>query len=137
MERNRKESHRGLLGFQRFRGRNPSRLQGDSGVCIRRTASAPLWGLCIVPCHRPVRVGERGHRIRGKRKERSRIVKFIDPKSYDHLCEKCQSLLADVTQVMEEMGPDTDNQEAPCDWMYDRRLFCGGHECNGEEESSE
>jgi hypothetical protein len=33
---------------------------------------------------------------------------------------------------MVEMGEDTDDPEAPCNWVYDHRLFCGGHECRAD-----
>lgn len=51
-------------------------------------------------------------------------------KDYPHLCDRCRATIDDVASlVFGEDGPDTDNEEAPCDYVYDHRMFCGGSEC--------
>ena len=62
------------------------------------------------------------------------MTKFIEASTYDNLCDECRALLAGITTEMEENGADTDNEEAPCDYMYDHRMFCGGHECSRDGE---
>jgi hypothetical protein len=58
-------------------------------------------------------------------------MKFERPESYIWLCEACRGMLAKVTELFEsgEM-PDTDDNEAPCMYMGDHQLFCGGGHCN-------
>lgn len=59
--------------------------------------------------------------------------RFLDPKSYTHLCEACRSVLVTITHAFEEdLLGDTDDEEAPCNYMYDHRMFCGGFTCNQE-----
>lgn len=55
---------------------------------------------------------------------------FIDPTTYTHICDNCRAILATITRGFEEgLFADEDDEEAPSNMMYDRRMFCGGHEC--------
>lgn len=55
---------------------------------------------------------------------------MLTGKDYPHLCETCRATIDDVASlVFDGDGPDTDNEEAPCDYVYDHGMFCGGHTC--------
>lgn len=58
-------------------------------------------------------------------------MKFLDGSEYTHLCPRCRALITAFAQVMEEGGEDTDNEEAPADYVYDTQSYCGGHTCIG------
>lgn len=54
---------------------------------------------------------------------------MLTGKDYPHLCSECQAAIDYAAMFFGEDGPDTDNEEAPCDFVYDHRMFCGGHTC--------
>ena len=54
---------------------------------------------------------------------------MLTGKDYPHLCGKCQAAIDDMAMAYGEDGPDTDNEEAACDAVYDASMFCGGHTC--------
>ena len=59
-------------------------------------------------------------------------VEFIPAEEYTWLCDKCRQLLSTITIELSGIElPDIDatNQEYPCDYMYDHRLFCGQYTC--------
>jgi hypothetical protein len=57
-------------------------------------------------------------------------VRFLTGKDYPHLCPKCQAAIDDVARLYKEgLMEDTDDEEAPCLYVYDHALFCGGREC--------
>jgi hypothetical protein len=56
------------------------------------------------------------------------MTTYLDPESYTHLCPECRALLASLTATFGE-GEDSDDDEAPCNYMYDHALFCQGREC--------
>jgi hypothetical protein len=57
-------------------------------------------------------------------------MRFTNPKDYHWLCDECKEQLVRVTQMFEEdLMEDTDDEEAPCNFMYDHKMFCGGHTC--------
>lgn len=53
---------------------------------------------------------------------------MLTGKDYSHLCQECQNTIDSVIELVKD-GEDTDNPEAACDFVYDNRMFCGGHEC--------
>jgi len=60
-------------------------------------------------------------------------IKFLVGKDYPHLCKKCQQAIDDVAGLFaEDFMEDTDNDEAPCDFVYDHGMFCGGHHCENK-----
>jgi hypothetical protein len=57
-------------------------------------------------------------------------VKFLTGKDYPHLCPKCQAAIDGVAMLYREgLMEDTDDEEAPCMFVYDHAMFCGGREC--------
>lgn len=56
-------------------------------------------------------------------------MEFLTGKDYDYLCDGCRAVIDQMASMLTESGEDTDNEEAPCDYVYDNRMFCGGHEC--------
>ena len=58
---------------------------------------------------------------------------YLTGKDYPWLCGTCQSTVDRCAEIVAE-GPDTDDEEAPCDMAYDHRLFCGGHRCENRQE---
>ncbi len=65
------------------------------------------------------------------------MVKFVPGKEYTQLCDKCRKVIDEIWEVF-NMGvmEDTDDEEAPCNYVYDNALFCGGHECINTPETS-
>jgi hypothetical protein len=67
--------------------------------------------------------------------------KFIPAIEYTWLCEDCRNELVQLTNHFEQTWDTlTDlamsNEEFPCDFMYDNRLFCGQYTCiNGDKEN--
>jgi len=55
-------------------------------------------------------------------------MKFLTGKDYPWLCPQCQAVIDSLVEVAME-GPDTDDEETPCNLAYDMRMFCGGHKC--------
>jgi len=51
-------------------------------------------------------------------------------KDYPHLCTACRAQIDLAWELVAE-GPDTDDDEAACLFIYDNRLYCQGHECRG------
>jgi hypothetical protein len=67
-------------------------------------------------------------------------MEFLTGKDYPWLCEECRGQVDRVAALFAEGAmPDTDNPEAPCDYVYDNRLFCGdnGAYCRGDEEEED
>jgi hypothetical protein len=57
-------------------------------------------------------------------------VKFLTGKDYPHLCAVCRAAIDGMTMLYREgLVEDTDDEEAPCRFVYDHALFCGGREC--------
>ena len=57
-------------------------------------------------------------------------MKFLTGKDYPELCPICRAAIDRLADLyVDGLMPDTDNPEAPCDAVYDERLFCGGGEC--------
>ena len=57
-------------------------------------------------------------------------IEFLTGKNYPNLCSFCRKAIDDIAQLfMEGLMADTDDPEAPCTAVYDRGLYCGGHEC--------
>ena len=61
-------------------------------------------------------------------------MKFLTGKDYPDLCKKCRTIIDHISDFIIPEGPDTDDVEAPCNYVYDHNLFCGGFECLNEEE---
>lgn len=55
-------------------------------------------------------------------------TKYLTGKDYPWLCPSCQAQIDALVDQADEMA-DTDNPEFACDWLYDRRRFCGGARC--------
>ena len=60
--------------------------------------------------------------------------KFIPAEEYTWLCDKCISKLKETTyaftnQVNDLTDIQSSDDEFPCNWMYDNKLFCGGYIC--------
>lgn len=53
---------------------------------------------------------------------------FLTGRDYLELCGSCRSMIDSVVELVQE-GPDTNDDEAPCNYVYDNKLFCGGHYC--------
>lgn len=65
------------------------------------------------------------------------MSKFLTGKDYPHLCSGCRATIDQIAMMLAEAGPDTDDPEAPIMWVYDHRLYCGGHECVNREREQE
>jgi len=59
-------------------------------------------------------------------------MKFLTGSDYPDLCLKCRMTIDQVVDIV-SMGADTDDEEAPCNFVYDHGMFCGGHECTTDE----
>ncbi len=59
-------------------------------------------------------------------------MKFLTGSDYPDLCRKCRMTIDQVVDIV-SMGADTDDEEAPCNFVYDHGMFCGGHECTTDE----
>jgi hypothetical protein len=62
-------------------------------------------------------------------------MEFLTGKDYPHLCEICQSQIDSIASIMEDLE-DTDDEEFPCNFVYDNNLFCGGQECKNHKRIS-
>ena len=60
-------------------------------------------------------------------------MKYLTGKDYPHLCKQCQAMIDRCVDAV-EFGPDTDDEEAPCMFVYDHKLYCGGYECVEEKQ---
>lgn len=58
---------------------------------------------------------------------------------YPHLCDSCQTLIAQLAQHLIPEFEDTyaSDPEGPCMFAYDKGLFCGDHECVDGEDQDE
>lgn len=55
---------------------------------------------------------------------------FVNPHTYTDLCPKCRATLVSITDLfVDGLMPDTDDEEAPCMYLYDHGMFCQGSEC--------
>lgn len=64
-------------------------------------------------------------------------MKYLTGKNYHWLCERCRATVDSVVSLVIE-GPDTDDDEAPINFVYDNGLYCGGYTCvNRPEEYDE
>ena len=63
------------------------------------------------------------------------MTEYIPVAEYTWLCDKDRAKLANITDLFVGGNmPDTLDEEAPCNFMYDNKLFCGGWTCiTGEE----
>lgn len=60
-------------------------------------------------------------------------MKFNTGKDYSHVCHTCRRAIDDMAELLRDgLMADTDDEEAPCNEVYDRGLYCGGHECVNE-----
>lgn len=50
---------------------------------------------------------------------------------YPHLCDKCNATIRSVAASVIPLGPDDEasDPEAPCNYVYDHAMFCGGRTC--------
>ena len=62
-------------------------------------------------------------------------MKFLTGSDYPDLCSKCRMVIDQAVDIV-SMGADTDDEEAPCNFVYDKQMFCGGHECKAEDEET-
>ena len=65
-------------------------------------------------------------------------ARILTGKDYPDLCEACRQaidLAAELIAVAAEDEYSSEDEygvnEGPIDYVYDHRLFCGGHECTG------
>lgn len=57
-------------------------------------------------------------------------MEFLTGKDYPHVCLGCRAMIDSVAQMFAEGEmADTDDEEAPCMYVYDHGMYCGGHEC--------
>jgi len=56
---------------------------------------------------------------------------YLRGESYAHkLCAECTAAIDQIADLYESGDmPDSDDPEAPIMYVYDHRMFCGGHEC--------
>ena len=62
----------------------------------------------------------------------NRMNKFCAASEYTHLCPACISELKGLTHLFsEELLTDiqASDDEYPCNFMYDNKLFCGEYTC--------
>jgi len=55
-------------------------------------------------------------------------MEYLTGKDYPWLCSRCRAAIDGVVELV-EMGPDSDDNEAPLMSVGDLNLFCGGREC--------
>ena len=55
-------------------------------------------------------------------------MEYLTGKDYPWFCSKCRATVDSMVELV-EMGPDTDDNEAPLMRIGDLGLFCGGREC--------
>lgn len=58
-------------------------------------------------------------------------TKFLVGKDYPWLCSQCQQQIDTIAGMIKDL-PDTDDNEAPCMYVCDHALFCGGTECKNK-----
>ena len=56
-------------------------------------------------------------------------MEFRTGKDYPWMCEGCRAAVDQCVDAV-EIGPDTDDEEAPLMLAGDMRLLCGGGECD-------
>jgi len=58
-------------------------------------------------------------------------MEFLTGKDYPHLCDHCRAAIDDIAAVYKDgLMEDTDDEEAPCMYVYDHRMYCGGGQCD-------
>ena len=55
-------------------------------------------------------------------------MKYLTGKDYPWLCKSCRAVV-DTAVLLVTEGPDTDDDEAPINFVYDHGLYCGKYEC--------
>ena len=60
-------------------------------------------------------------------------MKFYTGKDYPHLCGGCQTIVDQCVELV-EIGPDTDDNEAPLMLAGDHMMLCGEDECTTNQE---
>ena len=57
-------------------------------------------------------------------------MEFLTGKDYPYLCDTCRAAIDSVADAyIDGLMEDTDDEEAPCMYVYDHGMYCGGHEC--------
>ena len=57
-------------------------------------------------------------------------TKYLTGKDYPHLCPSCRAVIDMIVGTCSELPDEyASDEEGPCDFAYDQRLFCGGNEC--------
>lgn len=60
---------------------------------------------------------------------------FLKGRDYPHVCIECRRTISEVAAMYANGNmPDTDDVEAPCNYVYDNCMFCGGSTCKVEDE---
>lgn len=58
-------------------------------------------------------------------------MEYLTGKDYPHLCERCRAAIDDIAAMFNEGEmADDDDEEAPCMYVYDHRMYCGGGQCD-------
>jgi hypothetical protein len=57
-------------------------------------------------------------------------MEYMTGKDCPHLCNDCRVAIDDIAAMYNEGEmSDDDDEEAPCMYVYDHGMYCGGHEC--------
>lgn len=57
-------------------------------------------------------------------------VRFLTGDDYPHLCQDCRATISAIAaSIFDGDQADTDDNEAPAMYVYDNKMYCGGHEC--------
>ena len=56
-------------------------------------------------------------------------MEFLTGKDYPWVCEKCCAAIDAAALLFNGDQPDTDDEEAPAMYVYDHKMYCGGHSC--------
>lgn len=59
-------------------------------------------------------------------------MKYLTGKDYPDLCDRCQAAVNGAALIV-AIGADTDDEEAPLNFVYDNGLYCGGYSCTNKE----
>jgi len=60
---------------------------------------------------------------------------YLTGKDYPWLCEECRATVDSVVELVEEYSDEySSDDEAPCNFVYDHAMFCGGRECKNRPE---
>ena len=60
-------------------------------------------------------------------------MKYLTGKDYPWVCTNCRSMI-DAAVLLITEGPDTDDEEAPANFVYDHGLYCGKYNCEAKME---